>query len=78
LGNTLLDLGQFHEAVAAYRNAVRFRPDFAIAYNHLGNALMSLRQAEAAILEYRRAIEIEHFCPRLQQSRQCALSTGSF
>jgi tetratricopeptide (TPR) repeat protein len=39
LGNALKDEGKLDEAVAAYRQAIRIRPDYIRAYINLGNAL---------------------------------------
>jgi tetratricopeptide (TPR) repeat protein len=39
LGNALATKGQKDEALACYREAVRIKPDFALAHNNLGKGL---------------------------------------
>jgi len=56
LGNALYDLGQYAEAAAAYRDAVRADPDYAIAHNGLGNTLYNLERYAEAEAAYRDAL----------------------
>jgi serine/threonine protein kinase/Tfp pilus assembly protein PilF len=58
LGNALRALGRREKAVAAYRAAVRARPDFAAGHYTLGNALFADR-LEEAIREYREAVRLK-------------------
>ena len=39
LGTALKEQGNLDEAVAAYRQAISIKPDYAMAYSNLGNAL---------------------------------------
>ena len=58
LGNILGDLGKPDEAIACYRKALVFRPDFAEAHNSLGATLSGLGRLDEAVASYRRALEI--------------------
>ena len=40
LGNALAAQGKLQEAIAAYRTAIRLKPDFALAHNSLAWALV--------------------------------------
>ena len=52
------------EAIAAYRDAIRLRPDLADARNNLGVVLHAQGKLEQAIGEYRAAIRLEpNFAP---------------
>ncbi len=51
--------GRFPEAVAAYRQALALKPDFAEAYSNLGSALSDLGQFEEALAAYHRALTIQ-------------------
>src|SRR5216684_2161928 len=57
-GNDLILSGNATEAVAEYREAIRLKPDFALAHSNLGNALADEGQYDAAIAEYREAIRL--------------------
>jgi tetratricopeptide (TPR) repeat protein len=59
LGSALVAQGKLTEAVAAYRKAIEFGPDFALAHNNLGNAFAKQGKLAAAVTAYRRAIELE-------------------
>ena len=54
-----MKLGQLDEAVASFRNAVKFQPDFAEAHSNLGNALIELGQFDSAAASCRRAMELQ-------------------
>ena len=47
------------EAVEAFRQAVRLRPDFVEAHNNLGFALATLGKSPEAIKAYQQAIKIK-------------------
>jgi tetratricopeptide (TPR) repeat protein len=47
------------KAFAAFREAVRLRPDLAVAHKNLGNALSDLGKHDEAIAEYREAIRLK-------------------
>src|SRR5215831_9615077 len=59
LGNALMGQGKLDEAIAAYRRAIRSKPDYAAAYPNLGNVLMDQGRLDEAIAAYRRAIGIK-------------------
>jgi hypothetical protein len=54
----LSTLGRQDEAEAAYREALRLRPDFADAYNNLGNALHALGRPDEAEASLREALRL--------------------
>ena len=56
LGLALAKLGQWEQAVEAYRQALRLRPDLAEAHNNLGIALVQMGRLDDAIAAYQRAI----------------------
>jgi predicted O-linked N-acetylglucosamine transferase (SPINDLY family) len=56
LGNELYGQGRINEAVAAYRDAVRIKPDHAEAHCNLGNALKQRGDLNEAVDAYRTAI----------------------
>jgi predicted O-linked N-acetylglucosamine transferase (SPINDLY family) len=51
-------LGKHNAAIAAYRQALQFKPDDAAAHNNLGNVLQKMGKLDEAIESYRRAIAI--------------------
>ncbi|MCX7803789.1 MAG: tetratricopeptide repeat protein [Planctomycetota bacterium] len=53
------DRGELVEALAAYREAEKADPTFALAYNNAGMALIDLERHEEAVEELRRAIAID-------------------
>jgi predicted TPR repeat methyltransferase len=55
----LYDKGRLEEAIAAHRQAIRLKPDYAEAYNNLGAALQRVGQKEAAAAAYRQAIRLK-------------------
>ncbi len=56
LGDALDALGQPHEAVAAYREAIRLRPDQARAHAALGTVLQALGRLDEAVASYQAAL----------------------
>ena len=58
LGVALNDQGRLGEAIAAYRQAISIKPDFAEAYSNLGNALNDQGKLGEAMAAYRQAISI--------------------
>ncbi len=52
------DLGKLDEAIACYRRALEFRPQYAEAHINLGNALKGRGELDEAIACYRRALEL--------------------
>lgn len=58
IGYLFQEKGKPGEAIAAYDEALRLKPDLAEAYNNRGNAKSSLGQREAAIADYDEAIRL--------------------
>ena len=58
LGKTLRDVGRVKEAIAAFQEAIRLKPDYAQAYSNLGSALEDNGQHDEAISACRQAILI--------------------
>jgi len=50
--------GQYKEALAAYEEAIKLDPNFAIAYNK-GNALSDLKRHEEALAAYEQALRLD-------------------
>jgi superkiller protein 3 len=59
LGKALRDKGQPDEAIAEYREAIRLKPDLAMAHNNLGSALPDKGQLDEAIAECREALRLQ-------------------
>jgi tetratricopeptide (TPR) repeat protein len=59
LGIALKNQGKLDEAVAAYRQALRIKPDLAEANSNLGNALRDQGKLDEAVTTYRDAIRIK-------------------
>ena len=51
--------GKLDEAIAAYREAIRLKPDYAEAHSNLGIALAGQGKLDEAIAEYREAIRLK-------------------
>lgn len=51
--------GRTEDELAAYREALRLRPEFAEAALNLGNALMRLRRPDEAIVQYRESVRLK-------------------
>lgn len=58
-GNALIELGQFAQAAAEFREAVRLDPDYAEAYNNLGIALAEQGDMAAAVEAFRHAVRLD-------------------
>jgi tetratricopeptide (TPR) repeat protein len=55
----LLNQGQHAAAVEQFRDALRHRPDFALACNNLGEALRLSGDIEQALAHFRRAVQLD-------------------
>ena len=53
------EAGKHEQAVQAYREAIRLKPDDASAWNSLGNALDELGQYQEAVQAYREAVRLK-------------------
>jgi serine/threonine protein kinase len=58
-GNTLADLKQYEEALAAYEHAIGLNPNLAIAYNNKGSVLNKLKRYEEAVAASELAIRLD-------------------
>ena len=58
-GHTKHDLGLYHEAIAAYDQAILLKPDFADAYTWRGVAKAQLGEYAAAIADYNMVIRLD-------------------
>jgi tetratricopeptide (TPR) repeat protein len=56
LGVTLQDHGKPVEAIAAYRQAIRLKPDYAEAFKNQGDALKKLKRLDEALKSYDTAL----------------------
>ncbi len=59
VGYLLIQQGKPEEAIAAYDEAIRLKPDYAEAYNNRGNANDKLGHREDAIADYNQAIQLK-------------------
>jgi tetratricopeptide (TPR) repeat protein len=73
LGVVLRYEGKLSESVAALREAIRLRPDFADAHLNLARTLVSQDEPIAAIIEFREAIRLDPAHAAAQKDLQTAL-----
>ncbi len=59
LGNAYADLKQYHQAIQAYREALRIQPEHANVWYNLGSAYDDLKQYDQAIQAYREVLRIQ-------------------
>jgi len=59
LGNVLKQQGRFDEAVAAFRQAIALRPDFAQAHYNLANTLKEQDRLDEAVTAFQQAIRTQ-------------------
>jgi tetratricopeptide (TPR) repeat protein len=64
MGGVLLALNRPEEALAPLREAVRLRPDYALAHLNLANALARVGELDFAAIEYRKVIVLRPDDPR--------------
>ncbi|MCX6578670.1 MAG: tetratricopeptide repeat protein [Candidatus Aminicenantes bacterium] len=57
-GVAQFDKGEYNAAIASYRKALTFIPDYVEAFNNMGNAQYNKGDYNAAITSYRKALEI--------------------
>lgn len=58
LGNSLVELGNFSQAIESYSRAIELNPQLATAYHNLGEMLVGQKRWDEAIANYRQAIAI--------------------
>ncbi|BAY40904.1 TPR repeat protein [Nostoc sp. NIES-2111] len=58
LGNVFFRSKKFEAAISAYREAIRLKPQYAVAYNAVGMVFASQNRWSEAIAEYQKALEI--------------------
>jgi len=59
MGTALLNVGRFEEAVTSLSEAVRVKPDFAVAHYNLARALELQGKSSAASDHYARAFQLD-------------------
>jgi tetratricopeptide (TPR) repeat protein len=52
MGEAYLELGRLPEAVEAFRQAIRLKPDFSRAYYNLGKSHLAMGNRDAAVEQY--------------------------
>src|SRR5215470_12419137 len=57
-GVAACDAGNFDDAITLFNEAIRLRPDYALAYSNLGAALYHKRRFEEAITTLKKAIQL--------------------
>jgi protein O-GlcNAc transferase len=58
LGISKAKLELFGGAIKNYQKAIKYKPDYADAYNNLGNACRNNGDLEAAVTHYKKALSI--------------------
>jgi tetratricopeptide (TPR) repeat protein len=58
-GVDLYNLKRYDEALAAYEQAIRLDPNYALAYYNKGNALYDLKRYDEALAAYEQAIRLD-------------------
>jgi len=66
--------GRQEDAIAEYREALRIKPDAALAHYHLGNSFQIAGRLEEAIAEYRTALDIDPGAPDVRYELAYALA----
>ena len=59
LGFVLRELGRLSEAISAFANAAKLRPNHALSHYHFGRALAERGQAAEAIAEFQQTISLK-------------------
>jgi tetratricopeptide (TPR) repeat protein len=59
LGEALLRLKRYDEALKAFDKAIQFQPDSAELWRSLGNVLLQLNRGNEALLSYQRALQFD-------------------
>jgi len=56
-GLKLLAAGKFKEAAAAFEQAIKYRPEYPEAYDHLGDAYLELREVKKSVEAFKRVVK---------------------
>ncbi len=62
LGRAFMQQGKFDEAIGQFEEAVRVKPDYALAHNNLGYALAQKGRLDEAIRQYQEALRLDPGC----------------
>jgi len=54
-----INSGDFQGAIADYNQAIKFKPDYALAYLNRGSAKSNLGDKQGAIADYNQAIQLQ-------------------
>ncbi len=73
LGNALLAEGRIEEALAAFRQALELKPDYAEAHNNYGMALAKKGESEEALREFKEALRLKPKLARAHNNLGIAL-----
>ena len=68
--------GDYQGAIADYNQAIKIKPDYALAYNNRGNAKYNLGDKQGAIADYNQAIQIKPDYAYQQPPRLTSLGAG--
>jgi tetratricopeptide (TPR) repeat protein len=58
-GNSLVEAGNFQEAISAYQRAIELDPEFQAVYANLGVVYYQLEQLDLAAEQYQKALELD-------------------
>ena len=67
--------GKSDEAIGQFEEAVRVKPDYALAHNNLGYALAQKGQLDEAIRQYQEALRLDPGCVPARSNLARALGT---
>lgn len=73
LASTMVDLGAYEEAVAAYQDALKLSPSHPAALRGLGSVFIAIDQPELALAQYESALRTAPDDPRALTGRGVAL-----
>ena len=76
LGNAYAQTGQLRQAVAAYEDALKYRPDYPEAHNNCGTILRRLGRIEEARAHYRLALQYRPDYPQARRNLAALVESG--
>ncbi|MBA2705175.1 MAG: tetratricopeptide repeat protein [Blastocatellia bacterium] len=59
IGNAYVDLGEYKEAIDAYKQAIELNPELSKPHNNLGLAYVASDQIPAALAEFKEAVQLK-------------------